>query len=74
MSGNVNMKKISLMVFAADTCRHQIFLLQKGPEYRLVLLANTYHLFLLNVFQTVQSNCDQNDDTGEYELQVRIDT
>ena len=31
-------------------------------------------LFFLNVFQTVKRYCYQNDNTGEYELQVRIDT
>lgn len=31
-------------------------------------------LFLLNVFQTVKCYCYEDDDTGEYELKVRIDT
>ena len=31
-------------------------------------------LFLLNVFQTVKCYCYEDDDTGEYELEVRIDT
>ena len=33
-----------------------------------------YRLFLLNVLEAVQHNSNQNDDAGEHELQVRINT
>ena len=48
--------------------------MKRGTVVSCALKTSCFKSFFLEIFNTIESNCCDNDDTLEYELKVSIDT